>query len=35
MILVFEVNFYNFPKKKVDVDQVAYHNIVTIKIDIF
>jgi hypothetical protein len=35
MIFVFELNFHNFPKNEVDIDQVAYYYIVTIRIDFF
>jgi hypothetical protein len=36
MTFIFELNFYKFLKtKKVDIGQVAYYNIVTIRIGIF
>jgi hypothetical protein len=35
MIFVFELDFHNFQNKKIDFDQVAYYNIVIIRIDIF
>jgi hypothetical protein len=35
MIFVFEFNFHNLKNIEVDVDQVSWYNIVTIRIDIF
>jgi hypothetical protein len=35
MIFVIELKFCNLQKKRLNIDQVAYYNIITIRIDIF